>query len=458
MPDNNKRIGHEGRTGDDNHAGSDAGMGRRGYMQGNAALLASAAAFPAFSMSTAADSDDDSDDGGEYDILLKGGHVIDAKNGINGGCDVAVSDGEIASVAPDIDSDQAETTVDASGMYVTPGLIDLHTHLFFGTVEGRSYGGGYDSVWPDNLTFPYCVTTAVDTGSPGWQSIDEYNENIVEEADTRIYVFVNIVGPGMRGEVEQDTSLMQPEQAAEAAQNYSDLIVGVKAAHYSGPEFTATERAIAADEAAERDLPVMVDYGAVETQREAGVENPLDDLLNGIMRQNDILTHCYSDASVMEGEVNPAAIEAYERGVDFDVGHGAGSFQWSHAVPMVREGILAQTISTDLHASSRLGGMKNMNNVMSKFLLLGMSIEEVITRSTWTPAQIIDRTDIGHLSEGAVADIAVLSIQDGNFGLVDASGYRLDSDQKIQGELTIKGGEVVWDLNGISRPEADVSP
>jgi dihydroorotase len=435
----------------DTHSRSESGIDRRDYMKGSAALASGAALFSGTSM--AAGTESSTDEGSTYDMLLEGGHVIDPKNDLSAEYDVAIHDGEIAAVQSHINTDQAEMVVDVSGMYVTPGLIDNHTHLFFGTHEGYSYGGGYDSVWPDNLTFPYGVTTAVDTGSPGWQSIDEYVDNIVDHADTRIQVYVNIVGPGMRGEVEQDTSTMQPEQAAQVAQDYSDLVVGFKAAHYSGPEFTATKRAIEADEVGGRDLPVMVDYGAVGAQLETGVENPLDDLLNEIMREGDILTHCYSDYSAIDGEVNPAALEAYERGVLFDVGHGGGSFQWSDAIPMIREDILAQTISTDLHASSRLDGMKNMNNVMSKFLRLGWSMEEVIKRSTWNPAQIIGRPDLGHLSEGVVADVAVLSIQTGNFGLVDASNYRLDAYQKIQDELTLKGGEVVYDLNGLTSPQ-----
>lgn len=434
----------------DKHIRLEAAMDRRKYLQGNAALLAGAAAFPGVSMASAAESTTEGEP--KYDILLKDGHVIDPKNNINAVCDVAVRNDKIAEVTSHINPRRAKQPIDVSDMYVTPGLIDMHEHLYFGTNEGYAYGGGYDSVYPDNLTFPYCVTTAVDTGSAGWRSFDNFKENIIEEADTRVLSFLNIVGPGMRGEVEQNTSLMKPEQAAETAQRYDDLTVGFKAAHYGGPKFTATRRAIEAAEITERDLPVMVDYGAIEAQRERGVENPLDKLLNRIMRRGDILTHCYSDASVKKGDINPAVPEAHERGVLFDVGHGAGSFQWSDAVPMVREGILAETISTDLHATSRLEGMKNMNNVMSKFLLLGLSMEEIITRSTWNPAQIIGHTELGHLSEGAVADIAVLSMRHGTFGLVDASGYRLNADRKLQGQLTIKGGEIKYDLNGLSKP------
>jgi dihydroorotase len=433
-----------------NHDGLEVETSRRNYMRGSAALLAGAAALSGVPAASAAGSN--TEEQSKYDIVLNDGHVIDPKNNISGVYDVAVADGKIAKVASSIDSTLAAEYVDVSDLYVTPGLIDLHTHLYFGTHEGYSYGGGYDSVWPDNLTFPYCVTTAVDTGSPGWDTFDEYKENIIEEADTRVLAFVNIVGPGMRGEVEQDTSLMQPKQAAETAQRYDDHIVGFKAAHYAGPEFTATKRAIEADQIGERDLRVMVDYGAVEAQLERGVENPLDKLLNEIMRSGDILTHCYSDYSVENGDINPAIPEAHKRGVLFDVGHGGGSFQWSDAVPMVQAGILAETISTDLHATSRLAGMKNMNNVMSKFLRMGLSMEEVIKRCTWNPAQITGHTELGHLSEGAPADIAVLSMQHGEFGLVDASNYRRNAYRKLEGELTIKGGEVKYDLNGLTSP------
>lgn len=430
------------------HSGLGVEMDRRKYMQGNAALLTGAAVFPGVSMASGTESGTEGQS--KYDILLKNGHVIDPKNNINAVRDVAVRSGKIAKVTSSINPKLAEKTIDVSDMYVTPGLIDMHAHHYFGTNEDYAYGGGYNSVFPDNLTFPYCVTTAVDTGSPGWRSFDDYRETIIEHADTRILAFVNIVGPGMRGEVEQDTSEMIPEEAAEVAQNYADLIVGYKAAHYQGPEFTATERAVEAGEIF--DLPVMVDYDAMAAQREMGVENPLDDLLNEVMRPGDILTHFYSDIQVEDGEVNPAVPEASERGILFDVGHGGGSFHWSHAVPLINEGFLPHSISTDLHASSRLGGMKDMINLISKFLLLGLSVEEVIERSTWKPAKIIGHTELGHLSKGAVADIAVLSIQEGDFGLVDASGYRRNAQQRFRGELTIKDGEIMFDLNGISRP------
>ena len=201
---------------------------------------------------------------------------------------------------------------------------------------------------------------------------------------------------------------------------HKGLIVGIKTAHYMGPDFTAVDRAVEAGTMA--DIPVMVDFGRVFPQKS------LAELLTKKLRPGDIYTHVYSglrgelDPS---GHANPALFEGRKRGVIFDVGHGGGSFAWRVAVPIIQEGFLPDSISTDLHAGSAIAGMKDMLNVMSKFLALGLSLDEVILRSTWNPAREIKQEQLGHLSVGAPADVAVLRLEKGDFGFLDVYGARL---------------------------------
>jgi len=231
------------------------------------------------------------------------------------------------------------------------------------------------------------------------------------------------------------------------------LIIGVKTAHYAGPEWTPVERAVEAGTIA--NIPVMVDFGINHAER------PLGELVTRKLRPGDIYTHVYSglrNEQVESGKVNPALWEARKRGVIFDVGHGGGSFLWRIAVPAMKEGFLPDSISTDLHIGSMNAGMKDMLNVMDKFLAMGMSVDDVILRSTWNPAREIKHEELGHLSSGAVADIAVLRLEKGNFGFVDMHGARLRGTQKLTCELTLRDGKVVYDLNGITRPDWDKLP
>ena len=190
-------------------------------------------------------------------------------------------------------------------------------------------------------------------------------------------------------------------------------------------------------------------------------QRPLADLVTKKLRPGDIYTHCYSGLRHElddSGHVNPGMIEGRKRGVIFDVGHGAGSFVWRVAVPAVRQGFLPDSISTDLHISSMNAGMKDMLNVMSKFLALGMSLDDVVLRSMWNPAREIQHPELGNLSVGAPADVAVLRVENGNFRLTDMYGARLMGKQKLSCELTLREGRVVYDLNGITRPEWTTLP
>ena len=382
-------------------------------------------------------------------MLLKGGHVIDGKNHINAVRDVAVADGRIAAVSPDIPAAKAAKVVDVSGLYVTPGLVDMHAHVYAGTGQRGAYCGD-NSVYPDGFTFRTGVTTVVDAGSSGWRNFPDFKDRVIDRSHTRVLAFLNIVGAGMAGKVEQDVEQMDPKAAAEQAMRYRDIIVGIKTAHYAGPEWTAVERAVEAGTLA--NIPVMVDFGTFRPER------PFQDLVLKKLRPGDIYTHMYLSWVPMlddSGRVLPYLFEARRRGVIFDVGHGGGSFLFRQAVPAMRQGFGPDSISTDLHIGSMNAGMKDMLNVMSKFLNMGMPLDEVILRSTWTPAREIKHEELGNLSVGAAADVAVLRVEEGHFGFVDTYGARLRGTRKLECELTVRNGRVVWDLNGITREDWD---
>jgi dihydroorotase len=384
----------------------------------------------------------------KYDLLLRGGHVIDARNKISGVRDVAISEGRIAAVAANLNPADAVKTVDVSGLYVAPGLIDIHAHTYTGTGERRSYAGD-NSVYPDGFTLRVGVTTVADAGCAGWRNFEDFKQRVIDRSKTRILAFLNIVGNGMRGGTyEQDLADMEAKPTADMARRFPGLIVGIKTAHYAGPEWAPVERAVEAGTLA--NVPVMVDFGSNRPER------PLAELVTKKLRPGDIYTHVYSglrgeqDSS---GHVNPALLEGRKRGVIFDVGHGGGSFLWRIAVPAMKEGFVPDSISTDLHIGSMNAGMKDMLNVMDKFLAMGMSLDEVIARSTWNPAREIKQDTLGHLSVGAAADVAVLRVENGRFGLVDMYGGRLDATKRLMCELTVRDGKVVYDLNGIPRPD-----
>ncbi len=388
-----------------------------------------------------------------YDLILHGGHVIDPRNGIDALRDVAIKDGKVAAVAAHIDPKQSTQAVDVAGLYVTPGLVDIHTHVYAGTGEKKSYAGD-NSVYPDGFTFRTGVTTVADAGGAGWRNFEDFNDRVITRARTRVLAFLNIVGHGMRGGAfEQDLTDMEAAPAAEMARKYRGTIIGIKTAHYAGPEWTPVEHAVEAGTLA--DIPVMVDFGTDHAER------PLSELVTKKLRPGDIYTHVFSGLRHeldRPGHLSQALWDGRKRGVIFDVGHGGGSFLWRVAVPAMEARFLPDSISTDLHTSSMNAGMKDMLNVMSKFLVMGMSVSDVIARSTWNPAREIKQDGLGHLSIGAVADVAVLRLERGEFGYVDTAGARLSGTQRLACELTIKDGKIVYDLNGRSSPDWKTLP
>src|SRR5580700_6424976 len=389
---------------------------------------------------------------GQYDLLLQGGHVIDPKNKISAVRDVAIRDGKIAAVEEHILPAQALKVVNVRGLYVTPGLIDIHVHVYAGTGEPRSYAGD-SSLYPDGYTLRAGVTTAADAGCAGWRNFEDFKQRVIDRAKTRILAFINIVGNGMRGsKYENDLTDMQAKPTAEMAMKYKGLIIGVKTAHFSGPEWTPVEQAVEAGTIA--NIPVMVDFGENKKER------PMSELVTKKLRPGDIYTHCYSGLrdEQVDGKVNPAMFEARKRGVIFDVGHGGGSFAWRIAIPALKQGFPPDSISTDIHTGSMNSGMKDMDNLMSKFLVMGQSLKDVVAESTWNPAREIHHEELGNLSVGAIADVAVLRVAQGDFGYTDMYGARLKGNQKIIAELTLKDGKVVYDLNGITRPDWTTLP
>lgn len=385
-----------------------------------------------------------------YDLLLKGGHVIDPRSNLSAVRDVAITGGRVAAVAANIPATQAKQTVDVTGLYVTPGLIDIHVHVYTGE-KRATYAGGDLSVWPDAFGPRSCTTTMADTGSSGWRTFEDFKARVIDRSRTRVTAFLNIVGLGMReGQLEQSVADMEVKPTADMAMRFKGTIVGIKSAHFSGAEWTPYERAVQVGRMAS--IPVMVDFGS-----NVKMGRTIMDLVTKHFRPGDIYTHMYGG---VRGEQDPvtkgpsaAMIEGRRRGVKFDVGHGGGSFRWDAAVPMVRAGFVPDSISTDLHTSSMNGGMKSMTETMSKFLALGQSLDDIIRWSTENPARQIQLPELGHLSVGAGADIAVLRLEQGRFGFVDqnSTARRLDGTQRLTCEVTLRDGEVVYDLNGLTK-------
>jgi dihydroorotase len=384
-----------------------------------------------------------------YDILIKGGHIIDPVNNIDQVMDLAIKGNKIAAIEKEISANQAKKVVDASGLIVSPGLIDMHTHNFYGTVHNRYLANSFSAVPPDGFTFRSGVTTVVDAGSPGWRNFELYKSQIIDPSKTRVLCFLNIVGAGMSGgHREQHIDDMNPKMTAMVAKQNKDHVVGVKLAHFMGYDWTPTELAVEAGKIGS--IPVMIDFGG------SNPELPLEKLFLEKLRPGDIFTHAYAHVNgrtpivAENGKVRDYVFKAQKRGIVFDVGHGGGSFLFEQAVPAIQQGLKPDVISTDLHTGSMNGGMKNINNVMSKFLNMGLSIQEVIAATTSQPAKYIQRKDLGHLSVGGLADVTLMNIRKGDFGFIDTRGKRMKGNQKLECELTLRDGKVVYDLNGLA--------
>jgi dihydroorotase len=395
----------------------------------------------------------------QYDIILKGGTVIDPANNISGKMDVAVLDGKIALVARDIpasavktalDKEGAVKVLDVAGFYVTPGLLDIHSHVY------------YPEGWinPRDHCFNSGVTTICDAGSLGANDIkkaidlfwepDGKIKNVI--GMPRVLFFMNIAATGMTGN-SQKYQFNVPLAAARARE-YPGIIVGFKS--YCGGRYDGDVWAVvdAAEEAGRlTNLPVMFDFAPLPDRSYA-------ELITQKMRPGDIHTHYTAmqfPIIMDDGKVNPAVIAAQKRGVIFDIGHGSGSMVFRNAVPSIRQGLIPNSISTDLHGRNSNTPVLNMTHVMSKCLNMGLSLEDVIRLSTVNPAKEIQHPELGALSAGSTADIAVLDLRRGSFTFTDCSpgqdltgGGKIKGDKKLECVLTLFGGKVVHDLNGFT--------
>lgn len=379
-----------------------------------------------------------------FDLLLSGGHVIDPANGVDERRDVAVTDGRIAAVDATIPAESARRVIDLTGLYVTPGLVDIHVHLY-ATPGNEGAWGGDNSVLPDGFSFRSGTTTMVDTGSAGWRNLADFRLRVLDRFTTRKYALVNIVGLGMTTmTTEQNIYDMDAAACAAVAREHEDVVVGLKTAHYWLPDWISVDRVLEAGRIA--GLPSMIDFGFFKRER------PYYELLERLSA-GDISTHVYRGpvpAVGPDGQVLPYLRQARERGIRFDTGHGAGSFCFRNAVPCVEQGFWPDSISTDLHRLSMNLGMLDMTTTMSKFLVMGMPLTDVIRLSTVEPAKVIDRTAHGTLAVGADADVAVLGLEQGDFGYMDSFGGVLKGDRRLECELTLFAGDVVWDRNGRS--------
>lgn len=381
----------------------------------------------------------------EIDILLKGGHVVDAKNKISAKMDVAISHGKILKVASNIPAKDAKKVIDVSGMYVSPGFIDIHTHVFTGPNPG--FGNGSSSVKPDDFTFRAGITSVVDAGTAGYKTFPLFKEQVIDRSKTRILSWLNVFAPGMVGTSaeQEDTKALDIGKADETIKKYADNIVGVKIGHYSGKDWKPFDEAASLAHANNR--PLFVECHLTELS--------LEDQLNH-MKAGDIITHAYENVSERmpvvdeNGKVLPFVLEAHKRGVLFDVGHGGVGFWFNQAIPALKQGLAPDTFGTDMHHNSVNSGMKDMLNIMSKYLNMGMKTEDILERASWGAANAIKRTDLGNLSPGADADIAVIKVLDGKFGFLDAAGFKLEGNKKFEAEMTIRAGKIVWDLNGMT--------
>ncbi|MFC2123223.1 amidohydrolase/deacetylase family metallohydrolase [Bacteroidota bacterium] len=381
----------------------------------------------------------------KIDILLVNGHVFDPKNEIDGEMDVAIAEGRIFRVANNISGSEAKKVIDVTGMYVCPGLIDIHTHVFVGSQPGK-FADGSNSLSPDDFTLRAGITTVVDAGTSGWKNFPKFKAQVIDQSKTRILAFLNIAGSGMTGDDQQENiNDMEVNQAVKCVVEYPDIIVGIKIGHYTGNLWTPFDRAVEA--ANQTDRPMFVECHLPQYSLKDQLER---------MRPGDIITHSYEKVSERssvigeDGHVRSFVVQSRDRGVLFDVGHGGAGFWFSEAIPALEQGLLPNSFGSDLHRFSMNAGMKDMLNIMSKYIAMGMDEKDVLTRATWFPAKSIQREDLGNLGERAVADVAVLRIIDGTFGFVDAGKNKIIGNRKFEAELTIRAGKIVWDLNGIS--------
>ncbi|MBY7141767.1 amidohydrolase/deacetylase family metallohydrolase [Virgibacillus sp. NKC19-3] len=377
-------------------------------------------------------------------LVLKNGHVIDPQNGINDVMDIAILGNKIVQIEKNIDVKGVNKIYDLNGLYVTPGLIDTHTHCYFSAGMPNAWAGD-NGLQPDAFSFRSGVTTVVDTGSAGSYNFPHFRSTVIDRAKTRIFALLNIADYGMSSLfAEQFPKENDYKSFIDCAEKNKDVIKGIKIAHYWGKDWADVEYAKKVQKAINK--PIMVDFGVFKKER------PYDQLLIEKLDKGDITTHCFrSPVPVLNknGEVYDYLYRAKEKGIVFDLGHGEGSFLMRNAVPAMKQGLLPDTISTDIHALNVNGPVMDMANVLSKMLACtDLSLTELFHRVTSNPAKLFDLGNIGNLSVGTEADIAVWSVRSGSFGFQDTSGGVINGSKKFECEMTFRAGDLMWDLNG----------
>ena len=379
----------------------------------------------------------------KFDLLIKGGDVLDPSQRLRGVRDIGIRNGIIEAVQADIPAERALKVLNASGRIVTPGLVDLHAHAF---PYGSAIGIPADELVPFQGT-----TTAVSAGDAGANNFAAFRRFIVGSTRTRLYAFVHIANIGLAGFPVAELyniDFAQPDVAARTVAENADIVLGVKvrmsenviAQHGLEP----LKRAIKACELSGTGAKVMCHIGGVES-----VE--LMSRILDLLRPRDILTHCYSGAPniagkftniVQEGKLLPAALEAKKRGVHFDVGHGGGSFDYTIAEGAIAQGASPDTISSDMHVfSGNTPGMPFLTWVMSKFLNMGFSLDEVVTMTTVNAARAIDKVPkLGTLQVGAPGDVTMLELVEAPVEFVDTRNNKRTGKMSLRPVQTVSGG------------------
>ena len=395
-----------------------------------------------------------------FDLLLKGGRVIDPANGRDERLDVGIAQKRIVAVAADLPMEQATQVLDVTGLIVTPGIVDIHTHVFM--LYPTPPGAYVDNMHADAHLLASGVTTTVDAGTAGWKNFMSFKIGTIDRSRVRILAFLNIAGAGMMDNVsEQNPADMDPRITAAVAAAFPDVITGIKTAHFwtrlpwdaAHPPWVSVERAVEAGEICGK--PVMVDFWPRPPER------PYPELILQKLRPGDIHTHVFAQQFPVvdqEGKVQAHMRQARERGVIFDLGHGAGSFWFRNALPAWRDGFPPDSISTDFHGANVNGPVFSMATTMSKYLSMGMPLAEVIMRSTVAPAREVGHPELGTLSAGAEADVAVFRQQHGDFGFWDCGRAKMIGHEKLECVLTVRAGEIAFDLDGLSMPEWEQAP